>query len=132
MDSFHEQRKYPRIFFSGKDVALAKILPAAGGTSFDARLLNISEGGLGFYLKRSWDIRLEVNDSLRLLALVGDPHLAGVADLSMEVRWITDEEYLDHVAVGCEFMDLDDHNRRQLQDFVLVALSKHKEPGASS
>ncbi len=131
MDSFQEQRKYPRIFFPGNDVVLAKILPAVGGASFDARLLNISEGGLGFHLKRSVDIRLKANDSLRLLALVGDPHLAEVADLDMEVRWVMDEEYLDHVAVGCEFTGLDAHNRQLLQDFVLVALSEHKEQGVS-
>ncbi|HHD57002.1 MAG TPA: PilZ domain-containing protein [Desulfobulbaceae bacterium] len=126
MDSFQEQRKYPRIFFSGEEVALAKIAPAAGEKSFDVRLLNVSEGGIGFHLKRSAGIWLKVNDSLQLITLFGHPHLGDVSDLSMEVRWIMDEEYLDHVVVGCEFINLDAHNRELLQDFVLVALSEHK------
>jgi len=110
----------------GEEVTLAKIVPAGGEKSYDVRLLNISEGGIGFHCKRSAGIRIKVNDPLQLIAIVGHPHLADVADLSMEVRWVMDEECLDHVAVGCEFIDLDDHNRELLQDFVLVALSEHK------
>jgi c-di-GMP-binding flagellar brake protein YcgR len=62
-----------------------------------------------------------------LIAIFGHPHLNSISDLPMEVRWIMDEEYLDHVAVGCEFINLDDHNRELLQDFVLVELSEHKQ-----
>ncbi len=127
MDFFQDKRKYPRIFFPGEEVALAKIIPAGEEKSFDVRLLNISEGGIGFHLKRSADIRLKVNDTLQLISIFGHPHLGAVSDLSMEVRWIMDEEYLDHVAVGCEFIGLDNHNRELLQDFVLVALSEHKQ-----
>ena len=127
MDSFHEQRKYPRIFLPGEEVVLAKIIPAAEEKTYDVRLLNISEGGIGFHCKRSEGLRIKVNDSLHLIGIIGHPHLGAVADLSMEVRWVMDEEYLDHVAVGCEFINLDDHNRELLQDFVLVALSEHKE-----
>ncbi len=127
MDSFDDKRKYPRIFLPGEDVALAKIVPTAGEKSYDVRLLNISEGGIGFHCKRSAGIRVKVNDPLQLIAIIGHPHLGAVSDLSMEVRWVMDEEYLDHVAVGCEFIDLDEHNRELLQDFVLVALSEHKE-----
>ncbi len=126
MDSFQEQRKYPRIFFPGEEVALAKIVPAGGEESFDVRLLNVSEGGIGFHCKRSAGIQVKVNDLLQLIGIIGHPHLGAVSDLSMQVRWVMDEEYLDHVAVGCEFIDLDDHNRELLQDFVLVALSDHK------
>jgi c-di-GMP-binding flagellar brake protein YcgR len=101
---------------------------AAGeGEPFDARLLNISEGGVGFHLKRSTKIGLKINDFLRLLVIFGHPHLNTITELSMEVRWIMDEDYLDHVAVGCEFINLDDHNREQIQDFVLIALAEHKQ-----
>jgi c-di-GMP-binding flagellar brake protein YcgR len=127
MDSFQDQRKYPRIFFPAEKVALAKIVPAGGEESVDVRLLNVSEGGVGFHLKRSADIRLKVNDPVLLIAIFGHPHLNSISDLPMEVRWIMDEEYLDHVAVGCEFINLDDHNRELLQDFVLVELSEHKQ-----
>ncbi len=127
MDSFKEQRRYPRIFLPADEVTLAKIVPAGGEKTYDVRLLNISEGGIGFHCKRSAGIRFKINDPLQLIAIVGHPHLADVADLSMEVRWVMDEEYLDHVAVGCEFIDLDPHNRELLQDFVLVALAEHNE-----
>ena len=127
MDSFQEQRKHPRIFFPGDEVTLARIVLAGGEENHDVRLLNISEGGIGFHCKRSAGFRVKINDPLQLIAIIGHPYLADVADLSMKVRWVLDEEYLDHVAVGCEFIDLDHHNRELLQDFVLVSLAEHKE-----
>ena len=110
----------------GDDVVLAKIMPVGGERSYDVRLLNISEGGIGLQCKRSIGTWIKVYVPLQLMAIVGHPHLANIADLSMEVRWVMDEEYLDHMVIGCKFTNLDDHDRRQLKDFVMVALAEQK------
>ena len=110
----------------GDNVVLARIIQVGGERSYDVRLLNISEGGIGLQCKRSVGDWIKVNVPLQLLAIVGHPHLANIADLSMEVRWVMDEEYLDHMVVGCKFINLDDHDRRQLRDFVMGALADQK------
>ena len=49
-----------------------------------------------------------------------------IDDVRMEVRWLFQNQLMDHVGLGCKFLQMSADTKKQLRCFVDVALEKVK------
>jgi hypothetical protein len=47
----------------------------------------------------------------------------------MQIKWVMDNEYLDHVVMGVAFTTLTDEQRQVIQSFVNTCLTLHQQEG---
>ena len=127
MPDFIEKRRYPRIFFPVGQKIEADIVHEDSGQTVQVTLLDISEGGVGLRQKRREDIAIAEGDRLLLRAIHGQPYLRALSRISLEVRWVLDDAFLDYIALGGQFLDLAEKDRALLQDFTLLMLASGKE-----
>ncbi len=95
--------------------------------SFPSYILNLSEGGLQFNQKRMEYRGLHPGDKLLLHRINGLHELIALADIPMQIKWVMDNEYLDHVIMGAAFTELTDSQRQILQSFINTCLALHHE-----
>lgn len=127
-EPFREKRRYTRIFFSDREKASGVMSPMEDqDTSFPASILNLSEGGLQFNQKRPEYRGLQPGDKLLLRRIIGLHELIGLADIPMQIIWVMDNEYLDHVVMGAALIELTDSQRQTLQSFISTCLALHQE-----
>ncbi len=119
MSDFAEKRKYPRIYFPKEQEMRAKIFDRTGTERFFVKILNISEGGVQLTCKRMDHISLKGHPPLLLSGISGLDALNSITNLSMEVRWVMDNDYFDHILLGCEFIEISAENRKILRKFTL-------------
>ena len=80
--------------------------------------MNISEGGIQFILKKGRREDLKEGDLLILTRIKGKADLEFVDETEIEIRWILDLNYFDHVGVGCQFVALPSVIKEQIKKFV--------------
>ena len=127
-EAFIEKRRYTRIFFSDQEKAGGVMSPIEDkDKSFPSYILNLSEGGLQFNQKRLEYSGVQPGDKLLLHRINGLHELIALADIPMQIKWVMDNEYLDHVVMGAAFTELNDSQRRTLQSFINTCLALHQE-----
>jgi len=127
-EAFNKQRRYTRIFFSDHEKAGGVMSPMRNqDESFPSSILNISEGGLQFNQKRQEYRGLQPGDMLLLRRIIGLQELIGLTNIPMAIKWVMDNEYLDHVVMGVAFTELTDSQRHTLQSFVTTCLTLHQQ-----
>lgn len=127
-EAFIERRRYTRIFFNDLEKASGVISPIENQKkSFPTYILNLSEGGLQFNQKRPEYKGLQPGDKLLLHRIIGLHELAALADIPMQIKWVMNNEYLDHVVMGAAFTELTNSQRRTLQSFIETCLALHHE-----
>jgi hypothetical protein len=127
-EAFSKQRRYTRIFFSDSEKVGGVMSPMKElEKSFPSSILNISEGGFQFNQKRPEYRGLQPEDKILLRRILGLHELIGLSDIPMQIKWVMDNEYLDHVVMGAAFIELTDDQRRILQSFINTCLSLHQE-----
>ena len=127
MPDFIEKRRYPRIFFPTGQRVEAEIVHEASGQAMQVILLDISEGGMGLRLKRPADFTIAREDRILLKTIHGQPYLSSLKEIYMQVCWVLDDDFLDHIALGCQFLDLNPKDKAMLQDFTLLKHASGKE-----
>jgi c-di-GMP-binding flagellar brake protein YcgR len=127
-ESYSIKRCHTRIYFGGPN-RISGIISAVENLeiSFSSSILNLSEGGLQFNQKRSEYRGLQKGDTLILRRIIGLHELVSLADIPMQIMWLMDNEYLDHVVMGVAFTKLTDSQRRTLQSFVNAWLAAHRD-----
>ena len=124
-----EQRRAKRIFFCDMDSIEADV--ATGGhsrVSFQARVLNLSEDGI-FITVAPLNIPpdgFNAGTHLILRTITGITPALEIDDVRMEVRWLFQNQLMDHVGLGCKFLQMSADTKKQLRCFVNVALEKVK------
>lgn len=83
-----------------------------------ARIINISEGGLNFVLKKDENKEAVVGKHLILKEIKGAEPLQSITDLELEIKWIAVPPSFDHFGIGCEFINASEKARTQLRQFV--------------
>ena len=126
--SYATKRCHTRIYFGGSD-RINGIISAVEDLkiSFSSSILNLSEGGLQFNQKRSEYRGLQKGDTLILRRIIGLQELVSLADIPMQIMWLMDNKYLDHVVMGVAFTKLTGSQRRTLQSFVSAHLALHRD-----
>ena len=115
-----EKRKFRRIVFSAKDEVTGTVTwSERGGERFTYRVSDISAGGMRFILSKgnTPDI-IDHNERLFLRQIKGKSQLEFVADVELAVRWVIEHEMFEHMVIGCEFVNIADDVRKQIDRFV--------------
>jgi c-di-GMP-binding flagellar brake protein YcgR len=103
----NSQRQHPRLLFSARDGVRATLAPQSHpADSFPARVLNISAGGMGLALPKDRPLVIQPGQYLMLRQMEGHPDWMFLQDIAMEIKWAMQNDYLVHMAFGCEFVDL--------------------------
>jgi c-di-GMP-binding flagellar brake protein YcgR len=83
-----------------------------------ARIINISEGGLSFVLKKDENKEAVEGKHLILKEIKGAETLQSITDLELEIKWIVVPPSFDNFGIGCEFINASEKVRAQLRQFV--------------
>jgi len=114
-----ERRRYKRVFFSNQD-DLTGILKFSGNHEvfLTAFIKDLSEGGLGFAVKRDQKNKIITGSQLTIKKIRGSKHLDFITDLNLEVIWVFDCDELEHVGFGCRFLDMPKAFREKIRNYV--------------
>ncbi len=113
-----DRRESERIFFSRKNgLEAAFTLPDAQEEIFSATLMDLSLKGLGLSFKKG-EYEIDVGDHMRVAEIRNKAELKDIADIAVEIRWMRCYDALNHILFGCEFLDISDAAREQIQDFI--------------
>ncbi len=113
-----ERRQFKRIFFSMKDGPSA-VFNFSGKyrKTITATIMDLSIGGLGLSIKKDESL-IKEGEHLRLTGIKGVRYLESVADIEMEIKWLRNYESFQHILFGCEFVDISDICREDIQQFI--------------
>jgi len=119
MDNFNNKRRYERIFF-GRDQNIVGQLSLPDGETDGPQvtILNLSEGGLHFTITRRDHVAIKDGERILLKSVSGPPPLKFARPITMEVKWVLDHDFLEHIGYGCEFIDLPEELAEMIRDVV--------------
>ena len=109
-----EKRKFSRYVFQNNERMIALLALNSGSGTVEARILNISQGGLGLVIERGNIDNLKVETILFLKEVTGKVRVSGLKGHSLKVKWILDYKPLNNLAIGCEFIDLNEQCRLEI------------------
>ncbi len=113
------RRRYKRVFYSAEDKIVGFFsIPGDNNRSITANVMNMSIGGLHFTLKRDDNIRISQGDKIILHKVTGNIPFQFVANIEAEIKWVLDHHLMKHIGFGCEFVNLSDITKKQLQSLV--------------
>jgi hypothetical protein len=124
------ERRHTRIFFSDRVNGIISSVENKQD-SIPVTLLNISEGGLQCRIKRTPEIKFHVNDYFVLKQIIDLPELIPLEDIRMQIKWVMDNEHLNHITIGAAFCKLSQNQLDALQSFVRFCLALHQEENVS-
>lgn len=124
-----EKRHYPRVIFRDpKQIAalISSFDEQEPEKSLSTSILNMGEGGLQISVERILlnGTGIRQGQNINLNCISGLPELAPLADIPMQIIWIMDNEYLDHVLIGTCFGALPDGQLQLLRSFIDTCLQK--------
>ena len=120
-----EKRRHHRIIFKDPKKIAALISPFEGSNGEEAvaaSILNMSEGGMQISVERSSLDGICRGGRIMLHCISGLPDITAFTDVPMQVVWIMDNEYLDHVLVGVAFDQLSQQQEECLRMSVDICL----------
>ena len=118
MSSYSENRRYERIFFTREQRIEGYFSMPDEDGGLKVQVLNLSEGGLHFTQKREYKTEIKLGAPLILTGLQGPDPLKFFQNVEVEIKWILDHDYLEHVSYGCQFLDLPPEMREVIRDVV--------------
>ncbi len=116
-----ENRRYKRAFFTLEEELLILFrVDEKTPTALAARVMNISRGGMGLIAKRGVERILEKGMRLSIVefGIQGADTIRTDGALAADVRWILDNDFLDHVGFGCQYLDPDAAVVTQIEQFI--------------
>lgn len=125
MTTQSEKRRHHRIIFKDPKKIAALISPFEGSygeEAVPASILNMSEGGMQISIERSSMNGIFRSGRIILHCISGMPDITDFTDVPMQVVWVMDNEYLDHVLVGVAFDQLSQQQEECLRMSVDTCL----------
>ncbi|MEX1349324.1 MAG: PilZ domain-containing protein [Desulfobacterales bacterium] len=115
-----ERRRFKRVAISVDDGIMGYISSprSIADESIAVKIIDLSAGGLHFFLHRSSFKGISTGDHLTLKEIKGTNNLDFISNIELEVKWIADHQALKHVGLGCEFLHISDEIRQQIDQFV--------------
>ena len=106
----NEKRASDRVTFPFDKKIEATLLPVDGDKGgIIARVLNISEGGIGLSFEKSEQLALEQNRELLIDQIAGDDTLLCLQGQKMKIVWVLNSDIFASLGVGCEFISISDN-----------------------
>lgn len=101
-----EKRAFPRLAFPKDREVVATLVQVDGTNEVRAKILNVSQGGIGLAAEKSVSAALGEEIEFLLRSVSGDSGIPSLNGQKVKVKWILDYEPLNNVGVGCEFVGL--------------------------
>lgn len=127
-----ERRRYIRIFFQTEEAIKGKLtIPGAKKKSISAGILNLSEEGVCLVIERkhlqdNGTVKIDKGDHLLLNDIIGITPEIPLSNQKMQVKWIVDNMYFDHMEIGCQMLNISDQLRSNIRQ--VVATRKDQQP----
>ena len=115
-----ERRKFRRVAIPADDGIMGFISSPRliADDSIAVQIINLGTGGLHFFLPKGSFEEIGTGDHLTLREIKGAKNLDAISNVELEVKWVADHQSLKNVGVGCEFLNISDDIRQQIDQFV--------------
>ena len=113
-----ERRKFKRVLFTIEDGIIGSFSPPGQEENdVDARVMNISEGGVQLRFKPILNNRIKVGDRLLLTEIKGRDSEQIIVNVDAEVKWVSDDKLTNDIGLGLEFIEVFEKSN-SLNEFV--------------
>ena len=114
-----ERRKYKRVLFTVEDGIVGVFSPPdSQDIPITANVMNLSEGGLRLTFQSILDNKIKEGDQLLLTEIKGKDASQMIVNVDTEVRWISEDQLTQQIGLGCEFQNLLDLKKDQINEIV--------------
>jgi c-di-GMP-binding flagellar brake protein YcgR len=115
-----ERRRFKRVVIPVDDGIMGFISSSRllADEPIAVKIIDLSAGGLHFFLHRSCFKEISTGDRLILKEIKGTKNLDFISNVELEVKWIADHQALKHIGLGCEFLHISEEIRQQIDQFV--------------
>ena len=115
-----ERREFKRVAIPSSDGIMGFISSPRlkADNTIAVNIIDLSAGGLHFFLPRSSFKAIGAGDDLILREIKGTKKLEFISNVELQVKWIAEHPSLKHVGLGCEFLNISDEIRQQIDQFV--------------
>ncbi|HKJ64943.1 MAG TPA: PilZ domain-containing protein [Desulfopila sp.] len=110
-----EKRTSERLAFAKGDEVRVVLEPVSGRVRLEARILNVSRGGIGLAADRNEKLNLDRESQLRLLDIDAGTGLLCLQGQEVRVKWVLDYEPLQNLGIGCEFVNIHDDCLQEIE-----------------
>jgi len=115
-----ERRQFKRVAIPSNDgiMGIIRSPRLIADDAIAVNIINMSAGGLHFFLPRGSFKELSAGDHLTLNEIKGAKNLEFISNVKLEVKWIAEHPSLKHVGLGCQFLNISEKIRQQIDQFV--------------
>jgi c-di-GMP-binding flagellar brake protein YcgR len=114
-----DRRKFKRFVFAADDEVYGEFkLPGLYEAPTRFKIADIGAGGLRVIVSKETAAVVREGHLIFLNRIQGQSRLELVARVGLKIRWVLSHAALAHAMLGCEFIDLSDENREQIDAFV--------------
>lgn len=122
------KRKHPRVSFSVSDGIVARFLMQEESDDLKtAYILNLSEGGLFFALRKDQTNLIKEGDNLRFVEIKKWRRSHFLVNIQADVVWQGNIPDYESIGVGCKFRDISDKNLQNIKELVDERLQQSME-----
>ena len=113
------RRRFHRILFTVEDNINGTLsIPGGENRPISVKILNLGEGGIHFVVYPKDNDKIKTGAKLILLQIEGPDPLRYLVNVDAEVKWVLNHNIMEHVGVGCEFLNIPENSRMQIRSFV--------------
>jgi c-di-GMP-binding flagellar brake protein YcgR len=115
-----ERRQFRRVAIDPDDGIMGFISSPRllADDSIAVNIIDLSAGGLHFFLPRGSLKEICTGDHLTLREIKGTKDLDFISNVELEVKWVAEHQLLKHVGLGCKFFNISDEIRQKIDHFV--------------
>ena len=114
-----ERRRYKRAYFSNRDSITTNLkLSILDEDVLSADIKDLGEYGVGLTIVKDQGEIIKPGLKLTIQKIEGSEQLEFITGLEMEVRWLVNNDRLQHIGFGCEFINIPRGIREKIGKFV--------------
>ena len=119
MESEQDRRKFERAIFLLEDKITAVLsIPGHQGVTSTVYILNLSLGGMQFTPNSDDVLHLKKGDRLVLMQIQTAGNSQFLLNIDAEVKWILNPPMLEHIGIGCSFLNIPESSLEQIKKVV--------------
>ncbi len=114
-----ERRRHRRVYFNNGGVTGSFGPLDTPEQSVEAKVLNLSLGGLYITVSRGAPLRFRANETIIMYELKAPEHSIMITgNIMVDVKRVEDQPIFNHIGYGCQFIELDQSSRTRLVKFL--------------
>jgi len=125
---FENKREHPRVSFTVSDGIVARFWASEENDELQtAYILNLSEGGLFFTLRKDQSNLIKEGDKLRFVEIKKWRTSHFLVNIQADVVWHGNMPEYEGVGIGCKFNNISDKNLQNIKELVGVKIQQRIE-----